>query len=716
MRSLWSGVTGLNAHQVAMDVEGNNIANVNTNGFKYSRANFSDLLSQTSKIATAPQRTMGGKNPMQVGLGTEINSVTRMFSQGSIQTTSKTTDLAIQGEGFFVLSADQGKTYRYSRSGDFVFDANGNFVNNQGLKVQGWVRDPKTGEIDNTAPIRDIVIPPGLTTPARATTLINLKANLNSGNEIVNKSFIRELDNIDGTAGADGVKGTKDDEKVDSFEVLFNNDGKAFNLKDGQGVKISFSGKDETGDTDSSGNPTGDGIPDDLKEYRFVTDPAKIGWNVPDSDTDFNIKGEMSGGEIEYIVNGKKKSVSFDGDHNTTMDDLATALSNETDIQSATATDSDNDGVKDTITIKAEDGKSVSVMFNVSNATGLDNLAIDGQGTYYFNNTEDLRKGLQDGSRAISSKSDVTVNQEGKYQISNANGDSDLNILVEGISDNNTDENDLFTLTMRSVSGILTAGSSGIKTTQAITAATHASSIDIFDSLGTKHTVRLEFRKSGYIRDTSGTKVGTQWDLKVSVPEPGDIGGIPIPNVVEGSVIFGSDGSLSTYTPTSITYTANNGSAPNQTIQLNLGTPNKFDGLTSFDSPSNTSGISQDGFMGGDLDGVRIDQTGTLIGSFTNGRSFGLAQIAMAKFTNNVGLESDGGNLFVQTANSGEPVIGQPATGGRGFIQSSALEMSNVDLSRSLTQLIVIQRGFQANSKTITTSDQMLNTLLQLKQ
>ena len=88
----------------------------------------------------------------------------------------------------------------------------------------------------------------------------------------------------------------------------------------------------------------------------------------------------------------------------------------------------------------------------------------------------------------------------------------------------------------------------------------------------------------------------------------------------------------------------------------------------------------------------------------------------MAKFTNNNALESDGGNAFIQTSNSGDPIIGQAAVGGRGFIQASALEMSNVDLSRSLTQLIIIQRGFQANSKTITTSDQILNTLLQLKQ
>jgi len=137
--------------------------------------------------------------------------------------------------------------------------------------------------------------------------------------------------------------------------------------------------------------------------------------------------------------------------------------------------------------------------------------------------------------------------------------------------------------------------------------------------------------------------------------------------------------------------------------------------MTSFDSYSSTSGISQDGFTGGDLVGIRIDQSGTVVGSFSNGRSFGLAQIAMAKFTNNEGLASEGGNVYIQTANSGDPIIGTAATSGRGFIQSSALEASNVDLSRALTQLIIIQRGYQANGKTITTSDQLLQTLIGLK-
>ncbi|MGE4473356.1 MAG: flagellar hook-basal body complex protein, partial [Sulfuricurvum sp.] len=142
---------------------------------------------------------------------------------------------------------------------------------------------------------------------------------------------------------------------------------------------------------------------------------------------------------------------------------------------------------------------------------------------------------------------------------------------------------------------------------------------------------------------------------------------------------------------------------------------NGFDGITSYDNESSTGGNSQDGYAGGDLNGIRIDASGTLIGSFTNGRSFGLAQIAMAKFSNNEGLTTDGGNVYLQSANSGDPIIGTAATAGRGYMQASSLEASNVDLSKSLTQLIIIQRGYQANAKTITTSDTLLETLLGIK-
>ena len=237
LKSLYSGVSGLQSHQVAMDVESNNIANVNTVGFKYSRANFSDLLSQNNAIATAPQGQLGGKNPVQVGLGVSSNSTTRIYSQGSIQNTDKNTDVATQGDGLFVISPDGGNTYNYTRAGDFKFDANGNLVDNNGYIAQGWLRNPDTGKVDSTSSIQNIQIPPGLTTPASPTLDISLKANLNSGPVVESFSPAYEVA-TDGT-----VEGAHDSGDI---RVMFNGSGEAFSLQAGQGVVISFDGGNTT--------------------------------------------------------------------------------------------------------------------------------------------------------------------------------------------------------------------------------------------------------------------------------------------------------------------------------------------------------------------------------------------------------------------------------------------------------------------------------------
>jgi flagellar hook protein FlgE len=314
---------------------------------------------------------------------------------------------------------------------------------------------------------------------------------------------------------------------------------------------------------------------------------------------------------------------------------------------------------------------------------------------------------MQWQAKAASNGALVSVNSDGKYVLSNPTGQT-LAISVTSIDGNGTiNPSPLFTQVFDAMKGTLPVGSA-TKTSQAINAATHSSSIDIFDSLGSKHTITYTFRKEGI----------NKWSWTATVPQPGDIGGVaPNQNVYTGGTVqFNSNGSLAGVNPQSLSVTWNNGSTPNQQVNLNFGTPNAFDGITSFDQKSATSLISQDGYTGGDLQGIRIDQNGVLIGSFTNGRSLNLAQIAMAKFANNEGLMADGGNIFSQSANSGDPTIGAAASGGRGAIFSSALEMSNVDLSKALTDLIVIQRGYQANSKTITTSDQMLQVLLQIKQ
>ncbi len=848
MRSLWAGVSGLQAHQIAMDVEGNNIANVNTIGFKYSRANFSDLLSQTAKIATAPQGELGGKNSMQIGLGTQISSVTKMFKQGSIETTDKNTDLAIQGDGFFVISPDGGKTYKYSRNGDFSFDANGNFTDANGYIAQGWVRDTTTGEIDATAPIGNITIPPGLTTPANDTGYITIKANLDSGDNVgTKKSPIYQLDQYSGwyDKNSDGIQdsaaGTSASEihnENDSFDnyydtskqlvergldmgVLFNATGDAFNLRNGQGMWVSYAEAKWT-----SGNVTAFGNLDITLNGETISGSVT---SVGDVINAINAKTNKTG--VQAQLNGTNQITLVNTNKNGTEANMKNI---KLTVNAANAVN----GLSSTIV-------NTAYQYTYSSSFSPTTPGYDDSKARTFTTTEDLRSYMQTDARlfvdydssvgdvttagawtgstiADSNKNDgvqVVVNNQGQFQISNPGGDAfnvddgdivsypytlaaarqfplgtdfkggftvgtggvtlpagtivdgvtlavdtayaagatvgtlagggvqlpatltapsvnptlpintifngvvntvdenkqELYISITGLTNASSgiSENLKFSASMGALQGALGTGIS-YRTSQGIYAASHASSIDVFDSLGSKHTVRFEFTKTGFTN--SG---GTEWSVQISVPEPGKINSASSTkqpdNIVTGTISFNSDGSLATFTPTNLTYTANNGSTPNQNIELRFGTIGQFDGMTSFDKDSNTSGISQDGYAGGDLSGIRVDETGTLIGSFTNGRSFGLAQVAMAKFTNNEGLESDGGNTFIQTSNSGDPVIGAASTGGKGFVQASSLEMSNVDLSRSLTQLIVIQRGYQANSKTITTSDEMLNTLLQLK-
>ena len=558
MRSLWAGVSGLQAHQVAMDVEGNNIANVNTVGFKYSRANFADMLSQTSKIASAPEGGLGGTNAVQVGLGSSVASVSKIFSQGSLEKTDKATDIALSGDGFFTVSADGGKSYKFTRAGDFKFDANGMMVDSNGYVLQGWLRDEKTGKIDTSSTIQGIKVDSSLTMPAQPTSSVRLKANLNSGDHNEKTSPIFAV-------GSDGNFITnKGNEKPEDLSALYNENGDAFNLVPGNSFFISVNG----------------------------STPEELVYG-----TDF-----------------------------TTTEDLRTLLANRTGLA-------------------------------------------------------------------------VSINEFGKFEVENTGGAPVSIEITDG-----TNNNERFTDMLKSLN--IKALQPGQSTyTQAVGAATHGSSIDIMDSLGSKHTLSVNFRKTE----------GNKWDMMISVPKPGSIEGDPDPNILFGSVSFNPDGSLASVNPSTIRFTGNNGSEPNQVINLDFGKINDFGGLTSFDAETKTAGISQDGYGAGDLVDVAIDPSGVVTGTFSNGKSIGLAKIAVARFTNNEGLMSEGGNIFIQSANSGAAMIGEAGAGGRGTIQSSYLEMSNVDLSRSLTKLIVVQRGFQSNSKTITTSDQMLNTLLQLK-
>ena len=210
MRSLYSGVSGMQNHQTRLDVIGNNVANVNTTGFKRGRVNFHDMISQQLSGVASPTTEVGGVNPKEVGLGVMVASIDTIFTQGNLQSTGVSTDVAIQGNGFFVLK--NGEETFYSRAGAFGVDSEGTLVNPaNGMRVQGWMAEELNGEmILNTAgSTEDLIIPVGTKDPAKATENVNFACNLNKNTPEI----------LDGASEADIAKGTWTTEQkiYDSF-------------------------------------------------------------------------------------------------------------------------------------------------------------------------------------------------------------------------------------------------------------------------------------------------------------------------------------------------------------------------------------------------------------------------------------------------------------------------------------------------------------------
>ncbi|EAH9364021.1 TPA: flagellar hook protein FlgE [Campylobacter jejuni] len=855
MRSLWSGVSGLQAHQVAMDVEGNNISNVNTTGFKYSRADFGTMFSQTVKIATAPTDGRGGSNPLQIGLGVSVSSTTRIHSQGSVQTTDKNTDVAINGDGFFMVSDDGGLTNYLTRSGDFKLDAYGNFVNNAGFVVQGWNINWDTQSIDSSRTPQNIFIDPGMHIPAAQSTEVAIKANLNSGLNIGTAS--RPLYSLDSVHGFNQKTGeTKDENDTgttqfyttskNSVEVtekgvdagsLFNANGQGLNLRDGQGIWVSYA--DAKYSTNQLGvnafdpnlhqtqtaafwgngnqktrldivingvtiqNDTIGSIDEAIAYINTFTAPtdARQGTgvravkNADGSGIDFvndNADGTTDNMKnINLVVNatntaGEAWTATWDAATNTfnqytQIQQNNASLWTATGGQAGTANNLTGGRSAQIITahkyIYSSSPQTLPPMYNPDGGfayipgtqggggptwNGTDTATIGSQNYYNavmngsllntnirtFHTTEDLRELLQrdarygvdyDGSGTfaaadVNENVKVVVNSSGAFSLTNVNETSNSPTLVTGgqgpltFGPHNmnfnitayTDErgtvstNDAFTKIFKGLDGSFPAGNQ-VKQSELLKLSAFSAGLEIYDSLGSKHTLEVQFVKQSTTQDG-----GNEWQMIIRVPEPAEINttGEGPNNIIVGTARFNNDGSLSNYNPRTINFSPNNGAAPNQQIKLSFGTSGSNDGLVSSNSASTLTGQATDGYTSGNLkpDAIRVDDKGNILGEFTNGKTFAVAKIAMASVANNSGLEEIGGNLFKVTANSGAIVVGEAGTGGRGEMKTSALEMSNVDLSRSLTELIIIQRGYQANSKTISTSDQMLQTLIQLKQ
>lgn len=508
LSSFFSGISGLLASSTAINVVSNNIANVNTVGYKSSNVTFQDALYQAINSSSGTE---------QVGRGTAISSITTDFSDGSLETTSSSTDLAISGDGFFIVEdAATGATY-YTRAGSFDLDSNGNLVDSNGYVVQGKVIDQATGAVSGVD--TDVIIPQTPSQP-NATSYIGMNLNLQSSSE-----WAGTISAITGTGSA-----------VSSVTA-----------------------------TDGSYPATGT----------------------------YTMSYDSTTGYLTVTVDS------------TSYSEAVTA-----------GTTYDNFG-----------GSGLTITTADTLATGTQSLTL-----------------------------------------------------------------------------------SGFDVTDAADTSNYSSSITVYDSLGQSHTVTVYFTKTG--EDDSGISTWGWYaivDAADSVTGEDTIAG-------SGTLTFNSNGVLTSGGDAqTVTFNFSNGASQNQNIEIEFGSGTSGGTTTQYSTSSTTNYSTQDGYAPGTLQSLSVDSDGIIYGSYSNGQTIALYQITLASFNNPDGLQKEGSNLYSATVASGTAYTGVAGEGGLGSISSNSLEESNVDLATEFVKLIIAQRAFQANSKVITTTDEVLETLINLK-
>jgi flagellar hook protein FlgE len=631
MRSLFAGVSGLKNHQTRMDVIGNNIANVNTVGFKAARVNFQDILSQTLQGASSGNGGRGGTNPIQVGLGMGLASIDTIFTDGSFQPTGKATDLSIKGQGFFVLS--DGTNEVFTRAGNFDFDSIGNFlVPGTGYKVMGWTAT--NGVLDTSTPVSAIKIPVGTLMAPKQTTRLSFANNLSSA-AAIGASFQATKDVYDSLGGEHSVK--------EVFQKV--------------GTNTWLMGTSVEGIT---GSPTGR-----LKEITFAADGSissiKDVTALPSTQRDVEINGLVLDDTPPHTSSFTINIMDNAGNpHTLTMEYTATGTAPATSWDFAL-----KDGATTLQTLTGVTAGNPPTTIEAYGTTL--NLSYPGgvsAGTF---------------SAPTTTVADTPWN---KLTINNLN----LNNTVGSVSSFNLDVTD--------------EGLQSHKLEMRYTATATGWNFELLE--GGKVLSSADNVAAGY--PTSITVNGSTFDL--TYPGVGSSGTFTVPSISVPT--FTSGYTTATGTTGSISFTPDSGA---NTVNLAL----DFNGIRQYGGDTTVEATEQDGYSDGTLDSTTIDPDGIITGIFTNGQSQILGRVALATFNNPAGLNKMGDNLFVQSNNSGDPQIGTTGTGGRGTFNPGTLEMANVDIAQEFSNMIITQRGFQANSKIISVTDEMLQELANLK-
>jgi flagellar hook protein FlgE len=667
-----TAVTGVRAHQTMLDVTGNNIANINTTGFKKDFTIFQDLLYQTTQGATGPGDTRGGSNPAQVGLGVKVGAIETIHSQGFAQYTGNKSDMMISGEGYFVLR--DGTSRIYSRAGNFTLDAKNNLVHSgTGYNVQGYAmtRDPlNPQQFVKAGDISDINIPIGRKMEARGTTVVGYKCNLDSRADPylpIGYADIPYTPYMSAHPAKVKIDGTDYDM---TFKTNYSTDGKGYltvTFDNGSGItplpSIVFDMVDVrnglpdlttttttvnlgTAAAPKNATVSYDHLTGQLK--LLSTDPAKLGATL-----------------WETNLNENMSYTSF-----TLEDKIATPPTSYNFI--AEFDESALSGSPTTLTLWYKD----------PGGTGMSRL----QATVSFKS---------DGT--FDTVSPLTGTGPGSFNVAGS-------LKVEASEDGAT-------LNIQAAKTPATPATSTFDTIAQISqGGVHQTKMTVYDCQGFPYTLETQFKKltantwrwEAFFVDGEGNTMTTL----MPTPSSGVL------TFDDSCLLVGPD-SVDINVPFSLL------GRENSTIKLDFSGKSfgqdKLEGVTQFASESTTKGYYQDGYAMGVLNDYTVSKDGTIVGVYTNGQNQPIYRVALAQFANPMGLEKIGDTMIRESVNTGLARIDAAMADGAGSIVGSTLEMSNVDLTEEFTRLIISQRGFQANTRVVTTSDQILEEVVNLK-
>lgn len=662
-----TAISGLRAASDILQVTGNNIANASTAGFKASRAEFSDVYA-TSVLGT------GGNS---IGSGVRLSDVSQQFTQGNTSFTSNSLDMAVNGNGFFILS-DSG-AMSYGRNGAFHLDNEGFLVDSSGREVQGFLASD-SGEISGNLSTLQIVTD---NLPPRQTTNVNSMLNLNA--ELVPPTVRGTTSAATGTAINTPVLGS-------TFAGGNGYPVETFTFTDVNGVNTVLS---------TNANDSASDIASLFSTIQGVTVASSNAVTI-----DMGTAAQVAANTMQINLNG----VSFPA--GSTPQQIAIAINNETNNLLQGITANFTGVVPGTgLTISANSGVDLSFTVN-GGGTANDVFTMTGDG----------------GALALGAGAGIQGVIGGKVDLTLAEG---LTMTSGDLINSTASPNPgtLFTNPVVQTPYVANQFDPSNQDTY-----NNATSLNVYDSLGNAHVMSMYFVKESTINTWSMyTQIDDQdvGDPNPALPSPQNV----LPTRAQFSLVFNTDGSLNE-TASDDVFISNwtplnqdgvyNGSQRGLTV-ANGGTlpipdpPNSsnfvidLNGTTQFGSPFSVNAVSQNGFTTGRLSGLDVNSEGIIFARYTNGQAQVLGQVALANFNNTQGLQPLGDTLWGETFESGQAIIGTPGSAALGVIQAGALEESNVDLSQELVQLIIAQRNFQANAKTIQTADTVTQTIINLR-